>query len=423
MIRLFLIGPALLLGLACGARSSLDAGDAIAVGGGGQGPHGGGVVGGEGEGGSASFSCALLQWAGEPIHVPIAGVGAIGAPKLVALDTGGFAVTFEAEGNGQPFLGSFGISDPFAAWPPAASGYDANFPLAGRWAVSESGPDAFGFAALDGVGNLALGYASPGENGSSFVALSMPGTDVHALARNALGQYAVAAGGEGFLSLYGIEALAPETQPLALGVAGCATPRVLASAAPSAGSFLVASAVDAPFDDCLDPDLPGLPTVAQIHLVDLAGNVSNGSYLQRDAALAELMLSPREGGAWLGLQDEGSATFGIYEVSSEGAFDEPHLQEVGSLPARTHALTSMGPTVAFASLLPSDVQPGGELVLTVVVDFIPTSLAIQPAGSIFPLRGPSLAASSDGRSLLVAFAESDQPTPSVVVWRADCVDQ
>ena len=42
MIRLFLIGPALLLGLACGARSSLDAGDAIALGGGGQGPQGGG---------------------------------------------------------------------------------------------------------------------------------------------------------------------------------------------------------------------------------------------------------------------------------------------------------------------------------------------------------------------------------------------
>jgi hypothetical protein len=47
---------------------------------------------------------------------------------------------------------------------------------------------------------------------------------------------------------------------------------------------------------------------------------------------------------------------------------------------------------------------------------------IEPAGSIFPLRGPTLAASSDGRSLLVAFVESDEPTASIVVWRADCVD-
>jgi hypothetical protein len=419
MNRLYTIGPALLFGVACGARSSLSDPEAGVLGGGGLAPQGGGGAGGDG---GALFACPALQWVLDPVHVPIAGVGPIGELKLIALDANDFAVTFEAEGNGQPFLGSFAVREPFSSWPPVVSTYDASFPISGRSAVSESEPGLFGFAAFDGGGSLALGYAAPGESGSTFVSLSIAGSRVHALARNALGQYLVGAGSDGFLSLYGVESLSPGSQPLPLGVSGCASPRVLASAAASAGAFLLASAVDAPFDDCLDPDVPGPATVAQIQRVDPAGAVVNGSYLQRDAALTELMIAPRTGGAWLGLRDDGSGNFAVYEVSNDGVFDEPYYQAVSGSAEQTHALTAIGPTVAFASLLPSDVQPGGDFVLTVVIDFAPVSLMIEPFGSIFPLRGPTLAASSSGRSLLVAFVESDQPTPSVVVWRADCVD-
>lgn len=333
-----------------------------------------------------------------------------------------FAVVFEGDFNGQPYIGSFAVREPFISWPPSISAVDTTFSPLGRWAVSEGDlPGAFGFAGFEDPNNLAVGTDDPATSGLSFIQYPAAGDSVHALTRNQFGQYIVGAGGEGFLSLHGVDELSTKAELQSLGVAGCASPRVLASATPSSDSFLVASAVDAPFDDCLDPDIPGPPNVAQVHRVDVAGAFVPGDYVQRGAAIAELMLSQRPGGAWLGLRDEGASTFEVYQVSDLGNFGDPSYQEV-SVSERSHALATIGPTFAFASLLPSDMQPGGELLLTVVINSAPVSLAIEPAGSIFPLRGPALAASTAARSLLVAFVESDQPTASMVVWRADCFD-
>jgi hypothetical protein len=359
---------------------------------------------------------------GEPVHVPIPDFAALSEPKLVAISESDFAVVFEGDFNGQPYIASFAVREPFVSWPPSTGVVDATIMPLGRWAASEGElPGAFGFAAFQSTSSLIVGTDEAGASGVSSIQYAAGGDSVHALARNQLGQYVVGAGGDGFLSLYGVEQLTSKLELQSLGVAGCASPRVLASATPSADSFLVASAVDTPFDDCLDPDLPGPATVAQVHRVDVSGAMVAGDYVQRDAALAELMITERPGGAWLGLRDEGSTNFGVYQVSEAGTFAGPHYQDVAAS-ERTHALAAIGPTFALASLLPSDVQPGGELTLTVVMDFAPVSLTIEPAGSIFPLRGPALATSTEARSLLVAFVESDQPTASMVVWRADCFD-
>lgn len=420
--QLSMFGAATLL-LACSARTGLGSDGSDAGGSASSGGSGGFVSTGAQGGEGGAFSCATLRWVGEPLRVPIpVGNDTLHAPKLVRIGANDFAVAVESEGMGGRLVASFPVRDPFGTWPPQIAVADANFPSPGRFGIGESDTGFFGFSAADESGNLILGQAEPGQNGSTLVAFPVGAQGIHFLSRNGLGQYLVGEGDAGFLRIYGFRAFSPDAEPFALGSFGCATPRVIASAVPVLGDFLVASAVDAPFEDCLDPDLPGPPVIAQVERLDTEGTGTQGDFLMRNAPIAELMLAPKEGGAWMGVRDEGSGTFEVYDVSSDGRFGDPTLHYVSKQTVTAHALTAAGPTFAIAELLSANVQPGGDLILSIIVDFSTVSLRLEPFGSIFPDDVPSLAASDDGRSLLLAFSAIDEGIATVIVWRADCAD-
>ncbi|MEQ9321504.1 MAG: hypothetical protein RIF41_20230, partial [Polyangiaceae bacterium] len=198
---------------ACGARSTLeangDATDASAGGatGGANAQGGNAATGGEGQGGEeVPFVCPALEWAGDPVFIDLPFGNAIDNPRLVRNGDGDVVLTFDAIANAIGHtLGSVPLGEAFAAWPPVVGTADVNFPTQGRFAVTAGQPPTFAFAASDGTGNLALGEALPGENGSTFVAFPSGAFDVQAVARNAVDEHVVITGrsllvAEGFSS-------------------------------------------------------------------------------------------------------------------------------------------------------------------------------------------------------------------------------
>lgn len=410
---------------ACGARSELTtttgSGGSPTDGGGGAGQ--GGADGAGGAGGSpAAVVCHQLAWAGDlavPVELPFGNT--VESPRLVPTGDGDYGLTFDAitDAVGHT-IGSFPIHQPFQSWAPILGRADLNLPTPGPFAVTSGDPALFAFSAADGGGNLLLGQALPGQNGSSFVSFPTGAHGIHFLSRNG-GSYLTAQGVDSLVAVFGFSTLAPEVPPVPLGTLGCAAPARAASI-PLGSDFLVASAVDSPFDDCADPDLPGPPLFLQTHRVGLGRGAEPGSYVAFDAPIVEVALAPRPGGAWLGVRTANDSDFQIRTVDeSTLAISEPLEHFVSIRTDTRHALVATGASFAVAALIPSDVLPGGDLVLAVYQDGEFWAIDAGVLG-VVPTGTPTLVASDDGRSLLTAFMDQGSGTTGVTLLRADCVD-
>lgn len=421
MMRPRLLFPVLLGALAaCGARTTLEADDAPPSGGGGGAAQGGGGAGdgASGGGGAAPLACAELVWAGEPVLVDLPFGNGLGTVELVPTGDGDYGLVFnaltDALGNN---LGSFPIRQPFQAWPPTLGGADVNFSTQWRFAVSQGEPTMFAFVASDSV-SLILGQALPGQNGSTLITSPGSPADMLALARNDLGNYG-AVMGSSLMTGFTFADLSPDIAAIEAGVLGCADVG-LADVAPAGASFIAASASDQPFDDCIDPDIPGPPRYVQTYGFDASGSFRLGDFLAFDDPVTELRLAARPGGAWLGVQTLGAGSFDVYAVEEDLSIAKVPTHFVSGRTTARHALAAAGDTFALAEVVRTIAGPDSGLIVAIEVDHALVSLSGDAIGAV-PMGEPSIVASPDGRSLLVAWLDAASFAPSVVIARADCL--
>ncbi len=409
---------------ACGARSQLAEANDSAGGGGdreGGGGDGQGASGGAGgAGGSATKGCHQLVWAGDlPVTVDLPFGNTVESPRLVMTGDGDAGLTFDAITNSVGHtVGSFPIHQPFQAWPPVLGMPDLNLPTPWPFAVTSGDPAFFAFSAADGGGNLVLGQALPGQNGSTVVAFPTGAQGIHFLSRN-VGRYLTSQGAETSIDLVGLPALSPDATPTEIGIVGCAD-RAVATAIPLGGDFLVASAVDSPFDDCADPDLPGPPLYLQTHRVGVDTGATAGSYVMFDDPIVEVSLAPRPGGAWLGVRTANDADFQIRTVD-EGtlAISEPIVHFASVSTDARNTLVAAGASFAVAVIVPT--PTGSHLAIAVYQDG--ELWAIDAGGlGVIPTGAPTLVASDDGRSFLAGFMDEATGSTGVTLVRADCLD-
>lgn len=404
---------------ACGARSSFDANEGATDGSGGAAATGGApATGGEGggQGGAdAPFICPVLQWAGDPVFIDLPFGNAIDTPRLVLLGNGDVALTFDAIADAIGHtLGSVPIVQPFARWPPAAGPADLNFPSQHRFAVTTGQAPAFAFAASDSVGSLALGEAIPGENGSTFAAFPSGAFDVQSVARNALDEHVVVTGAS-LLVAEGFSSSTPLATQTTLSVLGCADV-AHGAVVPRGPRFVAASASDLPFDDCIDPDIPGPPTFVQTYGFEATGDVEQGDVIDTNGVVRQLLLASNVQGTWLGHALDDATLLEVRKVADDLTLAADPITFVTESTSSQFALAASGPTLAVAAVVPEV----SSLTVSIVVDASLVSLASTELG-VIPRGTPSVMASEDGRSILVAVLD-EASFATIALLRADCLD-
>jgi len=399
--------------------SGAGASGAGGAGAGGAGASGTGASGMGGAGGSAP-PCSSLEWVGDPVFVPVTVGAFVMRPQLIRVGGGRLGLVFESPASDGTTLLASALVDPWDAWPPEVGPMDANFPLAPPWtrfATSVGEPDRFAFAAY-AQGAMVLGQATPGENGSSFIdwpAFDGNG-DVKALARSTAGSYLVARGPESGLIVELLPGYVPDLAPFPVGTFGCAVPFVVADAVPQGdGAFLLAHTSDLPFDDCLDPDLPGPPLVVQTWRVSSSG-AQPGTFIEDIAPVFDLSLSDRGDGAFLTYRAEGDPTVHIFQLDELGMQVEDY-SILGNASDRDHTIAWFD---GFAHATTTEAVPDGLAPVRLrVFDGSTVSSVETPLSSA--AGRPAIVHSPAGGSFVVAVAHGTAQNPSVALLRADCV--
>jgi hypothetical protein len=419
----------LLAGLAgCGARSTLRADGGDGDGGAGGSPATstsggfGGAGGSGGSGGDDRFVCVQLSWAGDavPISLPFA---PLAEPELVRVGPDEVALVVRGNDGAGGLVTSLRVSGAFAdGWAPTIGAADANFPTNEVFAVGEGEPGSFAFAVgQPGSQERVLAQAEPGQNGSQFVTYFSSDGGARALARDALGSYAVARGDVSvFVDV--LDAWTPDTFVRSYGGLGCADTAPLAGVVPTSdGAFLVASTADQPFDDCSDPDLPGPPLAAHVYRLDGDAAIQGSAYSE-PAPVRALALAPRQEGAWLLLARDGSPTVSLQALDDLGLAVGNPWTWTHSTASTSHDLARLRRGYALATTHDAG-QDAGQLLLTAVRDgadftnFAMTSadeLGVQAAGK------PALLVDEERGRILVAVIDATSSSGGVRLMRADC---
>ena len=421
----WLLGATLLL--SCGARDALE----VPEDGGGAGDRasGGGGTGGAGAAGGAGGgedTCAQLSWAGDPVFVTVP-FGSVAKPKLVAVSPTDWALTFEASDAAGGLVASVRVSDPFATWPPAVGMVDANFPTNQPFAVASGDPGRFAFTlGQPGSPERVLAQAEPGQNGSTLVTYFRDDAAALSLARDELGRYAVARGGQpGGLEVDVVDSFAPDAFVSSTGILGCSDPPPSAALVPApAGGFLVASTADQPFDSCIDPDLPGPPTAVQLHHLSFEG-AAQGSAFSEVAPIRSLHLAPRPDGAWLLFARDDAHRVEVHPVEETGLIEwEPWTFSDTWTDAR-HDLAPFldGFVVATNAGGPGDLPRSIDLLAR--PDFFGGESLVGASSLTFlievgPETEPTLGTLAGVGSVLLAFIDGTAEVPTLVLLRADC---
>ena len=311
------LGLSLLCG--CGARSSLDyAGASDGAGAfGGDGGFGaaglGGAGGFGGSGAGAPIPCDTFEWAGEPV---LYGVGLAGEPTHLALVATSEELPTLAwiQNEADPNLVSTTF-DGWGVWPPA-------MPEPLQHLVFDAGLGVDVTRGLPGT-FIASGHRAEGAT----ISTSSPGALLEYTSYEMFpgGTHGVARGPMGDLLVHGspyaviASTLPVQPGPIETHTLGCASSEVVADVvALDDGSFLVASSNNDPFDDCLDPDIPGPATTLQVHRVEQGGLIT-GHFRTLATALERIQLAPDDGqGAWLLHRSIGDATLYIERLDAEG---------------------------------------------------------------------------------------------------------
>lgn len=411
---------------ACGARDDLrppgDAGSSygggFAAGPGGAGAAPGGAAGAGGGAGGSAPTCEALDWAGDPVVMPgLAGSPAV-RPRLVPVGGGDVALAFESPMLDVTLLASARLT-PFESWPPAVGTADAHFPIGPTWtrfAVGPGEPGQLGFIAPDASG-MVLGRTEPGANGSTFVPWTTLTGDGKFLARSPDGSYLAGYGNaSGLLWVDVISSFSPAPTVTPVPTLGCAMPEVVGAAIPSpSGGFLVASTADQPFDECVDPDLPGPPLFVQ--LVELApGRTSDLAFFEAGAPITRVELVPRTGGATLLYRTDGTNESHVVALDEAGSV--VHAPEIEHTTAFDDAIGAWFDGYAYvlaaddarSPILRLDLYRPGQLepVASIAREDVDAADAV------------AVLASADGRSFLLATSTGG-PVGQLVLVRADCV--
>ncbi len=410
-------------GLGCGARSAIDKPDHESAGGVGgavsvatSSSASGGGDGGEGGAGGAPLRCESVAWVGEPVTISLGGSVQVERPFIARTSATSFGVAYGlVDVPVGPFttLGSFAVTDPFGAWPPAIGTPNVNFPTGERYAFIAGEPGEIGFAAADAGGAaLALGGFVPGENGSSFLTLPIATGPVLFAARSGLGAYLIGTGDPGALYVDHISSFSVGAEVTSLGSFGCGDSELMgaASALTNADAFWVASSSDQPFDDCIDPDLPGPALFAQVARVSSEGRTPLDATSTADV-VTEIDVAATAASVWTGVGVEHD-----YLLYADGVGAAPVAILSTELVTARHTIARLGEQVVVVQLVPADQQPGGELTLFVASADGQLLTLPWPTLPPFALSEPAVSTDDDGR-ILVAFV-TDQST--LVLARADC---
>lgn len=364
--------------------------------------------------------CRSLAWAGDPVPIALPSGGSPDQLDIQRVDGTLFGVAARLEEGALDVIASQAVVDPFGSWPPELAASDVHFPTAERVAFTPFEPGQLGFVAEDTsspMSELVLGGTLPGENGSTFVPLGVQaGGALHDAARSALGAYLVVTGFPSFVSAHLIERYAAPPEVIDLGSLGCAEVAPPASVSPLVGAdgFWVLHASDEPFDDCLDPDLPGPALYANLRRVE-EGTVGDHAFKQATDPFTELDVAGASDGAWVGVRVGDRREYSIYRDD----FDAPLAVLVPDLTPARHALAAMGSGLAVSELVSATAQPGGELrVRFVRPDGSSTFLESEQLPP-FAVGEPALFASVDPPAMLVAYAIDDG---TVLLARADCLE-
>jgi len=416
-------------GVACGARTPLaedGAGGTAATGGqGSAGPEGGAGDGGEGDGGSIRppTGCETLAWAGDPVLVPWAGGETLSALEFVQIERGPLVLTFNVSTDFSSEVASV-VIDAWGAWPPVpppairhSTGSGGTQPVA----VALGKPGFFAYAARDVRSRMGIFVGAPDDEVVIQHVLPLTG-EAQFLERGQDGASLLGHGASGLLEISLVPDLPSVQQPQSVDATGCASSRILADAVTqSDGSYLVASSNNDPFDDCVDPDIPGPPRFVQIARVDPDGSVSNGSFHELDTAIRRLQLVPRPGGALLLHRAQDDAVMHISEIDSAG-FSTPVHESNGNA-HYGDAIASWRQGYAHVTTWPQTPDNDTDKFVSLDVQqasFYAQAFSNQQAPVQVEEVDPTLIVSSDERSFLVAWLWDEA---TVALMRADCAER
>ncbi len=333
--------------------------------------------------------------------------------------TGGaeYGVGVVLRGPSEVTITSQAFTAPFSSWPPELGANNVNFPTAGRVAFTAFEPGELGFVATDiASGQLVLGGTVPGENGATFLDLPLPSSPLHFAARSGLGSYLIGTGFPTFVTAHLVDGFVAPASVMRLPDFGCADmlPAAAAVALTDADGFWLANAADLPFDNCIDPDIPGPALFVQLHRIQ-GGSAEPYAAVELDEPAVEIDVAASDGVVWLGVRTANSLTYDVYRDDlSTGPIASLSTEGV----AGEHALATIGSSLAIARVVPTTSQPGGEFTLILVA---PDGTTSELQGEFLPpfaLGEPAIITSVDPPAVLTVYIEEGDVA---VLSRADCI--
>jgi hypothetical protein len=402
----------------CGARASLIDGTRADG-------STGGAFGSTTSAGGAGGACATLVWAGDAVEIPLGGLAR--RPRLVHTDVAEDTVLVEVVTD-APELSALRLSAWWTAWPPpmgapvVVPGSQVDVGKGGD-AVAAGPQGSFAFVSTY-AGMLELDEVTAG--GAFVTGLGWSGTGITgpalALGHDNQGDYLVLHGSVQAPAMDLLRAPFSSATPLLLGPAGCASAPVAVSAVGNGGgdgSFLVAVNGAGPHGTCIDPSPLGPPNVVQILHVDSLGVVFAGDALST-GPVEDLQVVGRIGGGWLGYHVPSDGVFHMQQVDSQGHLGDSFALPLAS-PLETSTVVAYGQGFARASAQRGDPEAPAFVRLALLDGAVSAQIeATLPLGTTLE-EAPALAASDDGRQILVAYvARSSHGIPELWLRRADC---
>jgi hypothetical protein len=406
--------------LACGGRAVIDvdpqdgAPGASSVGtgsgvGGAVGAGSGATSGTGGSGAWEAIECSNPRWVEPAVYVD-----APATAERVALlpignaDAGRWALAWDEPGQAL-LAGAIhsALLEDWTAWPPTLSQTGPNFPLVegASHALARGDASDFAFAARAPSFELSLGYAEPGENGSTFVTAVGFG-EVLDLAHAPFGAYLLATGGPA-LTLSRFAGLSPGLVPddeLTLCIDGTIRAATVHS---GDGGFLVAHNAAANASVCQGQP-SGPPVRVDVARVTPSGSFEDGDVFAADGSfyyggeVDDLSLVPDPQGAILSFppveNPNGQSIHSVIQLDRGGRqLARVHLVTEGFF---EHAFASWPLGFAYAYVDTSTAQPSLQVHFS---DWIGVSAApSQPAPADGYQGRPAIALAPDGRAALVA---------------------
>ncbi|MCA9624427.1 MAG: hypothetical protein KC731_35635 [Myxococcales bacterium] len=385
-----------------------------------------------GAGGGVELRCDVLRSAGDPITLPLDGLGDPRDLTLLRLGDDRVALTFASPVGGPTptTLASLALDAAFSSWPPIVGAADVQFPSDEVVVTRGESSSVFGFLAVDpGSLALVLGQAEPGENGSTFVDLPIFPARIHAAARGTAGGYLAALGDVTHAEALLVAGFFVDAPTLPLGPLGCADEVLVAAVADPGGGHWLASATASSDVTCADPGPLGPRHHLHLFHATTAG-LERLASLELPDPIDEIDLAPLEGGrVWLGAwqAEPNSMPRYLLRLASKAGLSgvEVPLEEEHGIgppyPLARHALTTLGDQLVAVPLVGTDAQPGGDLDLYLIAPdgshrYV-QNLDLPPPA--FPVGAPAVVADAARGVVLVSWLQQDV---GLRLARLDCVE-